>query len=182
MPSPGDLATESERPKDAGAASHSHPPENIDSVYGTQTGMAKQGTLIAASGGKTSIIDPNAKLGTVPAPLTSCNDVPAAYTTFAAHSSPLGLAFFGANNPTLHDTFIVALHGASHPRIGTGYRVVQFTAADHTPHAFITGFLTTVAGKPVVHGRPCGILRLGPDTFLLTDDYLGLVYYIHPQA
>jgi len=37
-------------------------------------------------------------------------------------------------------------------------------------------------GKPVVHGRPCGLLRVGPDSFLLTDDYLGLVYYIHPAA
>lgn len=181
MPAPGDLATESERPRDAGVASPSRPPEDTGSVYGAQTGMAKQGTLLAASGGK-SIPDPNAKLGTVPQPLTSCNNVPAAYTTFTAHSSPLGLAFFGANNPTLHDTFLVALHGASRPRIGTGYRVVEFTPADHTPRPFLTGFLTTVAGKPVVHGRPCGILRLGPDTFLLTDDYLGLVYYIHPKA
>jgi glucose/arabinose dehydrogenase len=178
---PGDLQTESDRPKDAGVASHSRPPEDADSVYGKQDGMAGQGTMLAASGGKTNIPDPDAKLGPVPAPLTSCNSVPAAYTTFTAHSSPLGLAFFGPGNPTLHDTFVVALHGASHPRIGTGYRVVQFSPADRTPRPFITGFLTTVAGKAVVHGRPCGLLRLGPDTFLLTDDYLGLVYYIHPR-
>ena len=182
MPTPGDLQTESERPKDAGTASHSRPPEDTDSVYGKQDGVAHQGTMLAAGGGKTNIPDPNAKLGSIPAPLTNCNDVPAAYTTFTAHSSPLGLAFFGADNPTLHDTFLVALHGASHPRIGTGYRVVQFTPADRTPRPFITGFLTTVAGKAVVHGRPCGILRLGPDTFLLTDDYLGLIYYVHPKA
>jgi glucose/arabinose dehydrogenase len=182
MPTPGDLHTESERPKEAGVASHSRPPEDTDSVYGTQSGMAKQGTLLAASGGKTNIVDPNAKLGTVPSPLNSCMNVPPAYTTFAAHSSPLGLAFFGAGNPALHDTFLVTLHGASHPRIGTGYRVVQFTPADRSPRPFITGFLTTVDGKPVVHGRPCGILRLAPDTFLLTDDYLGLVYYVHPKG
>ena len=181
MPTPGDLKTESERPKEAGVASHSRPPEDTDSVYGEQDGMAAQGTLLAAGDGK-MIHDPDAKLGKVPEPLTSCNDVPAAYTTFTAHSSPLGFSYFGADNPTLHDTFLVALHGASHPRIGTGYRVVQFSAADRTPRPFITGFLTTAAGKPVVHGRPCGILRLGPDTFLLTDDYLGLVYYVHPRA
>lgn len=181
MPIPGDLQTESERPKEAGVASHSRPPADTGSVYGKQTGMAKQGTLLAAGGGK-AIADPDAKLGNVPAPLTTCNDVPAAYTTFTAHSSPLGLAYFGADNTTLHSSFLVALHGASHPRIGTGYRVVQFSPADRTPHPFITGFLTTVAGKAVVHGRPCGILRLGPDTFLLADDYLGLVYYVHPKG
>jgi glucose/arabinose dehydrogenase len=182
MPTPGDLATESERPKDAGVASHSRPREDSDSVYGEQDGMAKQGTLTAAGGGKTNILDPDAKLGTVPAPLTACNNVAAAYTTFTAHSSPLGLAFFGPDNPTLHDKFVIALHGASHPRIGTGYEVVEFTPADRTPRPFITGFLTTVAGKAVVHGRPCGILRLGPDAFLLTDDYLGLIYYVHPKS
>lgn len=182
MPTPGDLKTESERPKDAGVASHSRAPEDSDSVYGKQAGMAKQGTLLVASGGKTDVPDPDAKLGTVPPPLASCERVPAAYATFAAHSSPLGLAFLGPNNPTLHDSFLVALHGASRPRIGTGYRVVQFSPSDRRPHPFITGFLTVVGGKAVVHGRPCGILRLGPDIFLLTDDYRGLVYYVHPKS
>ena len=189
MPPPGDLTTESERPANAGIASHgidtSHPNlaasnNSADSVYGEQSsGIAAAGTNLAAQNHGS---DPNAGLGTVPQPLTSCEHVPAAYTTFAAHSSPLGLAYFGADNPTLHDRFVIALHGAGHPRIGTGYRVVQFTAADRTPSPFITGFLTTIAGKPIVHGRPCGVLRLGPDTFLLTDDFLGLVYYVHPAS
>lgn len=78
--------------------------------------------------------------------------------------------------------FLVALHGASHPHIGTGYRVVRFTPSDRTPHDFITGFLTRVQGRPIVHGRPCGILQIGRDRFLLSDDYLGLVYFIHPLA
>ena len=170
MPPPGDLNTESERPPEAG-----------ESSYGAQPGMYKQGTLLPA-GGNAAVPDPNANLGTVPAPLTACAGVPAAYTTFAAHSSPLGLAYFGPHDPLLHGDFLVALHGASRPRIGTGYKVVRFTAGDRTPQPFLTGFLTTGAdGKPLVHGRPCGLLRLAPDTFLLTDDKLGLVYYIHPH-
>jgi len=153
-----------------------------DSVYGQQTGVAAAGTNLTAGGGNTTTPDPNASLGVPPAPLKSCEQVPAPYTTFAAHSSPLGLEYFAQDNPTLHDSFLVALHGASRPRIGTGYRVVRFTPGDHTPHDFLTGFLTfDPAGKPTVHGRPCGILRIAPDTFLLTDDYLGLIYYIHPR-
>jgi glucose/arabinose dehydrogenase len=176
MPIPGDTSTEAERPQNAGLASHSRP--SNDSVYGAQPGMAQQGTLLAAR----TVHDPDGKLGQIPPPLTSCNQVPAAYTTFAAHSSPLGLAWFGADNPSLHNSFLVALHGASHPRIGTGYRVVRLTPTDRTPRDFITGFLTiTTKSHPTVHGRPSGLLRLGPDTFLLTDDYLGLIYSVHLQ-
>ena len=189
MPPPGDLTTESERPANAGVASHgintAQPNlgasnNSADSVYGSQSGgIAAAGTNLAA---QNHGADPNADLGTAPQPLPSCERVPAAYTTFAAHSSPLGLAFFGTDNPFLQNSFLVALHGAGHPRIGTGYRVVRFTPGNRTPQTFISGFLTTSNGKPAVHGRPCGILRVGPDTFLLTDDYLGLVYYVHPKA
>jgi len=148
-----------------------------DSVYGKQTGVAAAGTNLAAKVHAQTGPD----LGPVPDPLTSCDHVPAAYTTFAAHSSPLGLAYFAAGNNALKDTFLVALHGAGRPEIGTGYRVVRFTAADRTPQDLITGFLTRTGGKAVVHGRPCGILQIGPDEFLLTDDWLGLVYDVHPK-
>jgi glucose/arabinose dehydrogenase len=112
-----------------------------------------------------------------PPPQFDCSKIPAVYTTFAAHSSPLGLEYFDSANPTLADSFLVALHGASHPAIGTGYRVVRFNAASHQPQDFITGFL--VNGR--VKGRPCGILRTGPDAFLLTDDHDGVIYYVHPR-
>jgi glucose/arabinose dehydrogenase len=188
MPAPGDLATESERPADAGLASHgidtSHPKlaatnNNADSVYGAQSSsISAAGVNLAAQNRGP---DPNANLGVVPRPLSECSSVPLAYATFAAHSSPLGLAYFGAD-PTLQGSFLVALHGAGHPRIGTGYRVVRFTASNRASQPFITGFLTVAGGKPVVHGRPCGVLRVATDTFLLTDDYLGLIYYVHPKA
>lgn len=153
-----------------------------DSVYGKQAGVAKAGTNLVAGGGHASGPDPNAALGSVPAPLKSCERVPPPYATFAAHSSPLGFAYFPATDSALRSSFVVALHGASHPHIGTGYRVVGFTPSDRKPRDLITGFLNIVNGKPVVHGRPCGILRTGPDSFLLTDDYLGLVYFIHPRG
>jgi len=155
--------------------------ENEDSVYGKQSGVAAAGTNLTAGGGHAAA-DPNTALGAPPTPLASCEQVPTPYTTFTAHSSPLGFEYFPETDSTLHGSFLVALHGASHPHIGTGYRVVRFTPADRKPRDFITGFLTLENGKAVVHGRPCGMLRLGPDTFLLTDDYLGLVYFIHPRS
>jgi glucose/arabinose dehydrogenase len=113
-----------------------------------------------------------------PPPQFDCSRIPAVYTTFAAHSSPLGLEFFDATNSTLANTFLIALHGASHLGIGTGYRVVRFTSTDRQPRSFLTGFLEN--GK--VKGRPCGILRTGPDSLLLTDDYDGVIYSIHPRS
>lgn len=153
-----------------------------DSVYGKQAGVAAAGTNLTAGGGHTAIPDPNAALGRPPAPLRSCAQVPSAYSTFAAHSSPLGFAYFGDSDALLRGNFVVALHGASHPHIGTGYRVVRLTTQDRAPQDFITGFLTVDRGRSVVHGRPCGILRVGKDSFLLTDDYLGLVYFVHRRG
>jgi glucose/arabinose dehydrogenase len=152
-----------------------------DSVYGTQKGVAQAGSNLAAGGGRAPAVDPNATLGKPPTPLANCTPVPRAYATFAAHSSPLGIEHFPATDPALSNSFLVALHGAGHPRIGTGYRVARFTEADRRPQDFITGFLTVENGKPLVHGRPCGILRVDRDSFLLSDDYLGLVYFIHPR-
>ncbi len=154
-------------------------PTNPDaSVYGQQYGVAPAGTNLAAQIHDDSSLT---NFGPPPPALTTCKDVPPAYTTFAAHSSPLGLAYFAADNPTLANTFLVALHGAGHPRIGTGYRVVSFSANNRAPQDFITGFLTHAGSKPLVHGRPCGLLRTGPDNFLLTDDKLGLIYYVFPR-
>lgn len=155
---------------------------NADSVYGQQNGVAAAGTNLAAGGGHAAGVDPNAALGHAPAPLADCSHVPAAYTTFAAHSSPLGLAYFDQSSPILGGSFVVALHGASHPHIGTGYRIVRFTPADRKPRDLVTGFLTGATTNAKVQGRPCGILQLGPDKFLVTDDYLGNVYLIHPAS
>jgi glucose/arabinose dehydrogenase len=152
-----------------------------DSVYGKQEGVSAAGTNLTAGGGHHEA-DPNANLGKAAAPLGSCDKVPSAYTTFPAHGSPLGFAYFSNQDSALAGTFLVALHGASHPHIGTGYKVVRFTPSDRKPRDFITGFLTTRNGKPVVHSRPCAIFRIAPDTFLLSDDYLGLIYYVRPKG
>jgi glucose/arabinose dehydrogenase len=122
-------------------------------------------------------------------PKANCSAVPPAYTTFTPHSSPLGFALFPSTDTLLSNTVVVALHGAGHPRIGTGYKLVRFTAAEtksghRTPQDFLTGFYqrTKIPGKPDdvrVLGRPCGIYRTGPDSFLLTDDIQGTIYAIY---
>ncbi len=117
-----------------------------------------------------------------PPPQIDCTQVSPAYTTFLAHSSPLGLEYFGGDNKLLANTFIVALHGPSHTRIGTGYRVVRFSAAARRTQDLILGFLTRQNGRQTVKGRPCGLLRVGVDSFLLTDDLNGVVYFIHPSV
>jgi glucose/arabinose dehydrogenase len=170
LPSVTDAAAIAPRPRAASLSDGS-------SVYGAQASGASAGTNLTAGGGHANAPDPNASLGKPPAPLDSCEHVPPAYTAFAAHSSPLGFEYF-ADDASLRGSFLVALHGASRPRIGTGYRVVRFSAADRKPRDFITGFLTFAAGKPIVHGRPCGLLRTGPDSFLLSDDSLGMIYSI----
>lgn len=109
----------------------------------------------------------------------NCKEVPAAFAGFAAHSAPLGLEYFSAEDPHLNGSFLVALHGASKRSIGSGYRLARVDDAagpGRRPTDFITGFLQ----RGIVHGRPCGILRTGPDAFLLTDDEAGLIYYIRP--
>ncbi|WP_211369550.1 PQQ-dependent sugar dehydrogenase [Pseudoxanthomonas yeongjuensis] len=116
-----------------------------------------------------------------------CDAVPKALATFPAHSSALGLAYFSATDtsspadspayPRLAGSHLVALHGSTNARLGRGYRVVQTTADGSETRTFIDGFLQ--GGK--VLGRPCGILAFGDDSFLLSDDRRGVVYYVRPS-
>ena len=111
----------------------------------------------------------------------NCRQIPAAYAAFDAHSSPLGLEYFEANNVSgLKDSFLVALHGSTKRHLNRGYRVVRIrgtAARSIVPEDFITGFLE----RDTVHGRPVDILNFGTDAFLLTDDYAGVIYYVYKQ-
>ncbi len=104
-----------------------------------------------------------------------CRNVPQAYTSFIAHSSPLGLEYFDTNTsaPSLRNYFLVALHGSSEHKLNHGHSIVRVRRGARTED-FITGFLQ----NGVVHGRPADIMRTGPDAFLFTDDHAGVVYYV----
>ena len=110
-----------------------------------------------------------------------CRNVPVAYAAFAAHSSPLGLEYFGNDSTAeLRDSFLVGLHGSTKEQLNRGYRVVRLRGLElrnAAPENFIDGFLE---GRKI-HGRPCDILSLGNDTFLFTDDYAGVVYYVYKK-
>ena len=119
-----------------------------------------------------------------------CRKVPLAFAAFDAHSSPLGFEFFdsldmgpvsksGYGGP-LRDSYLVALHGSTKKGLNRGYRVVRLKPGRKPadpPEDFLTGFLSAMK----INGRPVDILSFGIDGFLLTDDYAGVVYYVHEK-
>jgi glucose/arabinose dehydrogenase len=113
--------------------------------------------------------DPKIKRG------TGCRGVPPPYAYFPARSSALGFDYFDDADapPTIKDSFLVSLHGSTNKSIGHGYKIVAMRKGKR-PQDLITGFLF----KGTVVGRPCDIMKLGPDSFLFTDDNKGIVYLV----
>ncbi len=110
------------------------------------------------------------KLGETPSK-KNCSKTPLAFATFPAHSSPLGLEFFDSKY------FLVALHGSSKRSLMRGYRIARVREG-RPPEDFITGFQDAES----VHGRPAGVLKVGTDAFLVSDDIAGVVYYVHRKT
>ncbi|MDQ4121048.1 MAG: glucose/sorbosone dehydrogenase [Acidobacteriota bacterium] len=110
---------------------------------------------------------------------SGCRNVQASYARFPAHSSALGFDYFDQSTPdkTIQNAFLVALHGSTNERIGSGYKIVVFRK-NEKPQDFINGFL--VNGK--VFGRPCDIMRLDENSFLFSDDRAGVVYYVKRKS
>jgi glucose/arabinose dehydrogenase len=105
-----------------------------------------------------------------------CRSARPATTAFAAHSSPLGLEYFGSDaDAPLRDSFLVALHGSTTKSLDRGYKVVRVSSDGKKQEDFLTGFID----KGIVHGRPADIFRIGRDAFLVTDDRAGVIYYIY---
>lgn len=108
-----------------------------------------------------------------------CSGVTAPYAFFPARSSALGFDYFDDADaaPVLKDAFVVALHGSTNKDIGHGYKIVAMRKGEPLQEV-ITGFLQ--GGKVV--GRPCDVFKLGPDSFLFTDDYSGIVYLVRKKG
>ncbi len=110
--------------------------------------------------------------------LKSCANVPASYGFFPAHSSALGFDYFddSTDDDFIKNSFLVSLHGSTDKQIGHGYKIVVMRKGAKLQD-FMNGFLQ---GKTVV-GRPCDIMKLSADSFLFTDDYSGIVYYVRKK-
>ena len=106
---------------------------------------------------------------------SGCKNVPAAYAYFPAHSSALGFDYFdaGFSDELIKNSFLVALHGSTNKNLAKGYRIVIMRKGERLSD-FISGFLQ---GKKVV-GRPCDVMRLDENSFLFSDDYSGVIYYV----
>lgn len=108
---------------------------------------------------------------------TACRNVVRPDLYFPARSSALGFDFFDSKaDEALRDSFLVSLHGSTNKAIGRGYKIVAANKGRRS-RDFITGFLQR--GRVV--GRPCDILKLGPDSFLFTDDHAGVVYLVRKR-
>jgi len=135
-----------------------------DTLYAVQDGAHYGWPYCYQSGPK---VYPDPKLNPKGSRM-SCRDVPAAYTAIDSHSSPLGLEPFDGS-------FLLALHGSTKKSLQHGYRLVRVGREGAPPEDFITGFLK----GGTLYGRPAGILSLGPNSFLFTDDHAGVVYYVY---
>jgi glucose/arabinose dehydrogenase len=113
---------------------------------------------------------------------TDCQAAPDVFALFGAHSSPLGLDYFGEEStaPLLNDHFLVALHGASNRKLDRGYRVVSVDGRVDG-HGQVLDLITGFVKRGVVRGRPCDVLKLSENAFLLSDDSANVIYYVHAK-
>jgi glucose/arabinose dehydrogenase len=111
-----------------------------------------------------------------------CQAGPDEFAYFGAHSSPLGLDYFGENAsaPVLREHFLVALHGASNKKLDRGYRVVSVDGRVHG-HGQVRDLITGFIKSGVVRGRPCDVLKLSENSFLLSDDSANVIYYVRAK-
>ena len=108
-----------------------------------------------------------------------CSGVPAPYAHFPSRSSALGFDYFDDADAvdTIKNAFLISLHGSTDKKMGHGYKVVIMRKGERLQD-FITGFLQ----KGTVFGRPCDIMKLDANSFLLTDDYTGVVYLVRRKG
>ncbi|HEX9169009.1 MAG TPA: sorbosone dehydrogenase family protein [Roseiarcus sp.] len=100
---------------------------------------------------------------------------------FQAHSAPLGIAFYTADQfPSEYrsDAF-VTLHGSWNRSKLTGYKVVRLLMKDGKPTGeyedFLVGF---IGGDQSVWGRPVGVAVAHDGSLLVSDDESGSIWRV----
>ena len=104
----------------------------------------------------------------------SCEEAPRSVATFPPRSAPLGLTYFEKAHPLLQNSFLVSLHGSFNVDVGRGYELVRALPNGET-ETFMRGFLNE-AGERVA--RPVDVLQHDENSFFLTDDHGGRVFYL----
>lgn len=105
----------------------------------------------------------------------SCEDAPRSFAAFEPRSAPLGLLYFEKAHSVLEHSFLVALHGSFEPEIGAGYQVMRVSKSG-AKDVFMDGFLTEDHERV---SRPVHFLERDENSFFMTDDHTGTVFYIH---
>ena len=102
---------------------------------------------------------------------------PVAPYSFMAHSAPLGFEYFSTFDDTLlNNSFLVALHGSTSVWRQRGNAIVQ-VLPNGSYREIITGFLQGKTENKRF-GRPCDILQWNNNSFFISDDKNGVIYFI----
>ena len=110
----------------------------------------------------------------------SCEGVAAPAVEMQAHSAPLGLAFYTAEQfpQAYQGDLFVAFHGSWNRSMPTGYKVVRIPMNDGIPgptEDFATGWLRDNGSQ---WGRPVDVLTGSDGSLFVSDDGGGAVYRI----
>ena len=113
---------------------------------------------------------------------TSFNCCTPATLTYPAHSAPMQMVFYTANQfpaEYRNDAFI-AFHGSWNRENPKGYEVVQLHFDENGKpkefKPFLSGFLVDGGAKAI--GRPVGLAVAKDGSLLVSDDTCGVIYRV----
>jgi glucose/arabinose dehydrogenase len=108
------------------------------------------------------------------------NQITAPDVLIQAHSAPLGMAFYAADQfPSEYrgDAF-VTLHGSWNRSKLTGYKVVRLLMRDGKPTGAYEDFLVGFVGDKSVWGRPVGVAVTHDGSLLVSEDGSGSIWRV----
>ncbi|HEX2533188.1 MAG TPA: PQQ-dependent sugar dehydrogenase [Chitinophagaceae bacterium] len=105
---------------------------------------------------------------------------PVAPWGFAAHTAPLGFDYLtGFSDSLLNNSFLVALHGSTSVWRERGNAVVQLLPGG-AYRPVVSGFLSG-RSESTRYGRPCDVLQADKNSFFISDDKNGVVYFVRKE-
>lgn len=123
----------------------------------------------------------------VPRGNPACEGLTPPTVPIQAHSAPLGLASYAAEQfpAEYHGNVFVGLHGSWNRSEGTGFKVIRILFADgqpQPPQDFATGWLIGPRGPNDAWGRPVAVAVAPDGSLFVSDDRAGAVYRIAYEA